>query len=258
MLQIKSEKSRLQKKLTLYFILVAVVSISVSIEMIFELSSASFRKEINLNIFTEIRQSIPTAYVEMISPEKLDLAIRNPVSDFRNRMIIVMLVICSSIVMAFKMFTNDIVAPMEHIVEATKKIADGDLTVTVPVSSNDEIGQIGKLINDMNVNLQDMIMQIKQEIERHKAKIQQATETVTLMSQENTDEIMDKKEMKLSDFKKMMKLSRDVIKLHETMMQETEALETFIKMYKTYSIGGSLDIDQKELDKIFNQHNSNA
>jgi len=122
--------------------------------------------------------------------------------------------------------------------------------------SGDEIGQIAKLINDMNVNLQDMIMQIRQEIERHKAKIKQATAAVSLMSQENTEEIMERKEMRLSDFKKMMKLSSDVVKLHETMMQETEALETFVKMYKTYSIGGSLEIDQKELDKIFKQHDS--
>ena len=256
MFSIKSDKSRLQKKLTLYFILIAVVSISVSIEMILEFSSASFRDEIKENLVIEIGQSLPEEGVKRIRMDRLDTAISDPIANFRNRIIIVMLVICGSIVMAFKMFTKDIVTPMEHIVEATKKIADGDLTITVPVVSGDEIGQIAKLINDMNVNLQDMIMQIRQEIERHKAKIKQATAAVSLMSQENTEEIMERKEMRLSDFKKMMKLSSDVVKLHETMMQETEALETFVKMYKTYSIGGSLEIDQKELDKIFKQHDS--
>jgi methyl-accepting chemotaxis protein len=169
-----------------------------------------------------------------------------------------MLIICGSIIFAFRLFTKDIVHPMDGIVEATKKIADGDLTVTVPVMSEDEIGQIAKLINDMNVNLQDMIMQIKQEIERHKAKIQQATETMSLISQENSKEIIEKKEMKLSDFKKIMKLSKDVVKLHNTMMTEIDALDTFVKMYKTYSIGGGTDIDQSELDKILNQYNGKA
>jgi nitrogen fixation/metabolism regulation signal transduction histidine kinase len=254
MLQLRSDKSRLQKKLTLYFILIAVVSISVSIEMIFEFSSTNFRDEIQKNIIAEVKTVIPGQYVEKIDHEKMDMAIKDPISNFRNRIGLVFIVICASIIGAFKMFTNDIVAPMENIVEATKKIADGDLTVTVPVMSQDEIGQIAKLINDMNVNLQDMIMQIKQEIERHKIKIQEANKTITSVPLEDTNDIIGKKEIRLSDFKRMIKLSSDVVKLNETMMIEIEALETFINMYKTYSIGG-VDIGQSELDKALEQYN---
>ncbi|MCL2156092.1 MAG: methyl-accepting chemotaxis protein [Leptospirales bacterium] len=253
MFQIGSDKSRLQKKLTLYFLLIAVVGISVSIEMIIEFSTAKFRNDIRQSVISEIQDRLPAGDVPKIDVEKLSVAIGEPISNFRNRIILVMIVICISIIAAFRLFTKDIVHPMDGIVEATKKIADGDLTVTVPVMSEDEIGQIAKLINDMNVNLQDMIMQIKQEIERHRAKIQQATDTMSLISQENSKEIMEKREMRLSDFKKMMKLSKDVIKLHNTMMVEIDALETFVNMYKTYSIGGGTDIDQKELDKILGQ-----
>ncbi|MCL2156203.1 MAG: HAMP domain-containing protein [Leptospirales bacterium] len=254
MFQFGNDKSRLQKKLTLYFLLIAIVGISVSIEMIIEFSTAKFRNDIRQSIVAEVEQRLPVEHVQKIDIKKLNAAIAEPISNFRNRIIIVMIIICGSIVVAFRLFTKDIVHPMDGIVEATKKIADGDLTVTVPVMSEDEIGQIAKLINDMNVNLQDMIMQIKQEIERHRAKIQQATDTMSLISQENSKEIMEKREMRLSDFKKMVKLSKDVIKLHNTMMTEIDALDTFVKMYKTYSIGGSTDIDQKELDKIFGQN----
>jgi methyl-accepting chemotaxis protein len=255
MFQFGSDKSRLQKKLTLYFLLIAVVAISVSIQMIIELSTAKFRGDIRNNVIAEIQGKLPAEYVKSIDVKKLNAAISEPINDFRNRIVIVMAIICGSIIAAFRLFTKDIVHPMNGIVEATKKIADGDLTVTVPVMTNDEIGQIAKLINDMNVNLQDMIMQIKQEIERHKAKIQQATETISSISQENSKEILEKREMRLSDFKKMMKLSKDVVKLHNTMMVEIDALDTFVKMYKTYSIGGGIYINQSELDKILNQNN---
>jgi len=252
MFQFGSDKSRLQKKLTLYFLLIAIVGISVSLQMIIELSTTKFRNDIRESLIEEIKPlpAAPDEYARKI--EKLNSAISNPIKNFRNRIIIVLVIICGSIIAAFSLFTKDIVHPMDGIVEATKKIADGDLTVTVPVMSQDEIGQIAKLINDMNTNLQDMIMQIKQEVERHKNKIQHATETISLISQENADEIMTKKEIKVSDFKKMVKLSSDVVKLLETMLADIDALETFVKMYKTYSIGGTTDIDQKELDKILN------
>jgi methyl-accepting chemotaxis protein len=224
--------------------------------MIIEFSTAKFRDDIRLNVIGVVQQGIPGEYVKKIDLVKLSAAVSDPIKDFRNRIVIVLFIICGCIYVAFKMFIKDIVSPMENIVEATKKIADGDLTVTVPVMSDDEIGHIAKLINDMNINLQDMIMQIKQEIERHKDKIQQATDTIALMGHDNSDEVIEKKEMRLSDFKNMVRLSRELIKLHDTMMIEIDALETFVNMYKTDSIGGSVDINQSELDKILNQHNS--
>jgi methyl-accepting chemotaxis protein len=254
MIQIR-EKTRLRKKLTLYFILIAIVSISVSVEMIFEFSSAKFRNDIKNNILTQVQKDVPSGHAKQIDEAKISGAIKKPVSDLRNRMILLLLVVFTSIVGAFIMFAKDIVSPMDNIVEATKKIADGDLTVTVPVMSDDEIGQIATLINDMNVNLQDMIMQIRQEIARHKNKIQEATDKITFISQRSAEEILRNKKMKLSDFRKMIRLSNDVVKLLDTMLADLGALETFVKMYKTYS--AHTEIDQKELDRVLDQYDVN-
>lgn len=253
MIQLKKEKSRLKKKLTLYFILIAIVSISVSVEMIFEFSSAKFRNDIKDNLIIEVQSGVPASYIQKLDSERLNASINNSISDLRNRMVLLLLVVCASIIGAFIMFARDIVSPMDSIVEATKKIADGDLTVTVPVMSDDEIGQIATLINDMNINLQDMIMQIRQEITRHKNKIQQATEAITSISRENADEIIENRKMKVSDFRKMMKLSSDVVRLLEMMLIDLGALETFVRMYKTYAI--HTEINQKELDRVLDQYN---
>jgi len=253
MIQLKREKSRLKKKLTLYFILIAIVSISVSVEMIFEFSSAKFRNDIRSNLIIEVQTGVPAAYIQKLNIDRLNSAINDPISDLRNRMILLLLVVFASIVGAFVMFAKDIVSPMDSIVEATKKIADGDLTVMVPVMSDDEIGQIATLINDMNINLQDMIMQIRQEISRHKNKIQQATDAISYITQKNADEIIENKKMKVSDFKKMTKLSLDVVKLLDMMLIDLGALETFVKMYKTYAV--HTEINQRELDRVLDQYN---
>jgi len=254
MIQIR-EKTRLRKKLTLYFILIAIVSISVSVEMIFEFSSNKFRNDIKNNILLQMQLDVPAEYVKKIDGTRINSTINNPVRDLRNRMILLLLVVFASIVGAFIMFAKDIVSPMDNIVEATKKIAGGDLTVTVPVMSDDEIGQIATLINDMNINLQDMIMQIRQEVARHKNKIQEASDKITFISQKSADEILKNKKMKISDFRKMIKLSGDVVKLLDTMLLDLGALETFVKMYKTYS--AHTEIDQKELDRILDQYDVN-
>jgi len=253
MIHLKKEKSRLKKKLTLYFILIAIVSISVSVEMIFEFSSAKFRNDISNNLIIEAQHGIPAVYVQKLDMERLNTAINEPISDLRNRMILLLMVICASIVGAFIMFAKDIVSPMDGIVDATKRIADGDLTVTVPVMSDDEIGQIATLINDMNINLQDMIMQIRQEISRHKSKIFEASVIISSISQKNSDEIIKNKSMKVSDFRKMIKLSIDVVKLLDIMLIDLGALENFVKMYKTYAV--HTEINQKELDKVLDQYN---
>ena len=150
------------------------------------------------------------------------------------------------------MFAKDIVAPMDGIVEATKKIADGDLTVTVPIMTNDEIGQIAKLINTMNVNLQDLIMQIRQEISRHRHKIEEASQKISLIAGDKAEEVLETKKMRLSDFKNIINLSDDLIKEMDNMLMDLSALETFVRMYKTYSI--NTGIEQKEIDDALEQY----
>mgnify|MGYP000877070666 FL=1 len=249
----KKEFSRLRKKLILYFILISVVSISVSAEIIFEFSSGRLKNEIRENLIVTLSSSVSPAIVQKVGVDNLDSAVSRPLSTLRNRMILLLLVIFACIVGAFVLFTRDIVSPMDSIVDATKKIADGDLTVSVPVMSDDEIGQIARLINDMNVNLQDMVMQIRSEIVRHKKKIREATDKIIFMGHvESAVEIIDNRRMKLSDFKKMIRLSGDVVKLLEQMLEDLSALETFVRMYKTYAIRP--DIEQKEIDSVINEY----
>jgi len=255
MIQPRKEKSRLKKKLTLYFILIAIVSISVSVEIIFEFSSAKFRNDIRDNLIIEVQQGVPAQYVQKLNIERLNSAINDPISDLRNRMILLLFVICASIIGAFVMFAKDIVSPMDGIVEATKKIVDGDLTVTVPVMSDDEIGQIATLINDMNINLNNMIMEIRQEVTRHKNKIQIATDAISSISQKNAETIIENRSMKVSDFKNMMKLSADVVKLLNMMLIDLGSLETFVKMYKTYAV--HTEIQQREIDRVLDQYDVN-
>jgi len=239
--------SRLKKKLMLYFLLISIVSVSVSAEIILEVSSQPFRKQIKDNVIVSIKKNVDSKTLNKIIKDINSSNIFTPVSNLRNRMILLLLVVTASIIAAFFLFTKDIVSPMDGIVDATKRIVEGDLTVKVPVVTEDEIGQIAGLINTMNEKLLDMIIQVKQDVNRHKDKITAATHLINeIVEDSKADTIIESKKMKISDFKNMQKLSRDVVALLEIMTTDLSSLQTFINMYKTYSIKTELSQDEIE------------
>lgn len=253
------QMSRLKKKLLLYFLLISIVSISVSAEIILELSSSRFTAAIEHNLYMNLEKNLDPDSILRVRGALQEKALLAPLYDLRNRMILLLLVVSSCIIAAFFMFTKDIVSPMDGMVEATKKIAEGDLTVTVPVISQDEIGQIGGLINNMNTNLQDMVMQIRQEINRHMQQIIKASYTLNeIMSTSSADEVLATKRLKAADYKKMTSFSRDVVKMLENMSDELYALQKFVNMFKTYQVHAEITEEeiQQALQELSNSRRS--
>ncbi len=252
-LGISRHPSRLRRKLMIYFLLIAIVSISVSAEIILEISSSKLENEISSHMIAEASRYLAPEAVKKL--KKADHRIMfEPIYDLRNRMILFLLVVTGCIVAAFFMFAKDIVAPMDGMVEATKRLAEGDLTVKVPVLTEDEIGQIAHLINEMNEKLLDMINQVKQDVKRHKDKVIAAINLISgMLTDVNSGEIIQQKKMKVADFKEMMKLSESVVHLLEMMTHDLTSLETFVKMYKTYKI--SSEISQNEILEAMEQYN---
>jgi methyl-accepting chemotaxis protein len=249
------QMSRLKKKLLLYFLLISIVSISVSAEIIFELSSSRFTAAIEQNLYLNLEKNLDHDSVIRVRGTLREETLLAPLYDLRNRMILLLLVVSACIIAAFFMFTRDIVSPMDGMVEATKKIAEGDLTVTVPVLSQDEIGQIGGLINNMNTNLQDMVMQIRQEINRHMQQIIKASYTLNeILNASSADEVLATRRLKSSNFKKMTSFSKDVVKMLENMSDELYALQKFVNMFKTFQVHA--EVTEEEIQQALQELNS--
>ncbi len=243
----KKPMSKLKKKLFLYFLLISIVSISVSAEIILEMSSSLFKESLKDSFYTQMQSTISAEAIESFKARADDRELFAPVTDLRNRMILLLLVISGSIITALILFTKDIVSPMDNMVEATKKIADGDLTISVPVISHDEIGQIGELINSMNEKLLDMIIQVKQDLNRHKDKMKVAASMIVdMVENRKTGRIIEDRRMSVRDFKRMVKLGQDIVNLLEIMTADLTSLQNFINMYKTYTLKTELSQDEIE------------
>jgi len=240
--------SRLGKKLYLYFILVSVVCISVTAEIMIEVSSQNMQTKILYNIKDEYKISSDLISGDLsIDRDKIDFGkIFNPIFILRNRIILLLIVVVLTILCSLIMFAKDIVNPMDGMVDATRKIVDGDLTVKIPVMTEDEIGQIATLINDMNAKILDMIEQLKQDVSRHKENVAHINGLIMdLIPDDKSGEIVENKKMKLSEFRTVLKNISQCASLLEDMSSDLSNLETFISMYKTYNI--TTDISEEEI-----------
>jgi nitrate/nitrite-specific signal transduction histidine kinase len=244
--------SRLKKKLLLYFLLIAIVSISVSAEIILEVSSPLLENSIKTNLYTQIEKSGLKDSMPEIK-KKLDHEnILEPLYELRNRMVLFLLFVSASIIAAFILFTKDIVSPMDKIVDATKKLAEGDLTVQVPVMTEDEIGQIARLINDMNKNLSEMINQVRNELNKHKFTLIDAHNSISqILSEKHNMQILKERKMRISEFKDMITHRQRVIKSLTTIIDDLSELQKFLSIYKTYKIKS--EISQVEIDEAVNK-----
>jgi len=142
--------SKLKKKLLIYFILIAFVSLVVGLEMIWEVGEPKLLNKISANI-TEIN---PDIQLSKSASEK----IFKPVRELQVRMMILLTIVATSISVTLLIFIKNIANPLDDMVIAAKELRDGNLSATVPVMSDDEIGQLGECFNDLAVNLQEVLL----------------------------------------------------------------------------------------------------
>ncbi len=230
--------SKLKKKLLLYFILISVVSVSVSAEIILELGSPAFRGMFIKNIEKELTKVMTQEEAHDFVMNKMDRAhFFDPFTEMQIRMILLLLVIGGSIIGAFGLFTKDIVSPMESMVNATRRIADGDLSASVPVNTQDEIGQIGLLINEMSVNLQDLILQLKSEVDRMRERIMAINGRVSsdLLNPDLLSAIENRKITK-GEIRRVIRTGDDMTGILKDMLIDLNALQAFINLYKVFEV----------------------
>ncbi|MDH3973650.1 MAG: cell wall metabolism sensor histidine kinase WalK [Deltaproteobacteria bacterium] len=142
--------SKLKKKLLIYFLLIAFVSLVVGLEMIWEVGEPKLLDQILANI-TEVRPHIELNKSELEKTFK-------PIRELQVRMMILLFIVATSISVTLLIFIKNIANPLDDMVLAAKELRDGNLSATVPVMSKDEIGQLGECFNDLAVNLQEVLL----------------------------------------------------------------------------------------------------
>ena len=129
----------------IYFLLIGFAALLLGVEFVNETSNTQFREQWLTNIETVVGQTID-------SPE-----IFQPLERLRYKAILMVCIIMSVVVIVLMMFIKNITGPLQHMIEKSNEISTGDLSQTIKIDANNELADLGHVINEMSSNLQEII-----------------------------------------------------------------------------------------------------
>ena len=92
--------------------------------------------------------------------QSLDAADAQAAASIAKGSFVVVLMVLGGSAIFFLLITHSVSNPVRSTVNIIKKIAKGDLTQTIPVHGQDEIGQLAHSLNEMTMGLRDTITRI--------------------------------------------------------------------------------------------------
>lgn len=146
----EKRRSSIRSKMIFYFFLIAFANVFVTLEFIMDIRSDEYKEQID-NVIELVKVGAkPT--------ESVHAEVTKIVRKF-SIMLVVLIAISASVLY---MFVVQIASPIQYMIDKATVIADGDLSATIQIKSEDELSVLGNLINDLNANLQEIIAQLKQ------------------------------------------------------------------------------------------------
>jgi methyl-accepting chemotaxis protein len=133
-----------------YFLLLFLIFFSLSAMIIYVAAVPNVDEQVltALSGVSSDQSTIQPAAIDIVSIFK----------KLQNRILWVMLICLSgSAILSFLMIRN-IVNRLDEVTKVAGKIAKGHLNEVVPAHQYDEIGNIGKVFNDVAVNLQEILL----------------------------------------------------------------------------------------------------
>jgi methyl-accepting chemotaxis protein len=227
--------SRVKKKLVVYFLLISVVSISVSFQLVFEFSGDHLRSRVLDAAQAELSAgSLAPAASGALTPAQAEAygRIFKPLDDLAIRTLLLLVVIVGNVLAAFVMFSRDIARPIDLLVESSRRIVNGDLTARVPALGADELGELGNLVNDMRTNLHEVITFTRKEVERMAEEIEQ-------LDKENRESLIAESsaagtpvERGSEELTRLRRLHGDVFGFMRNMRSDLNALSEMVEIFK--------------------------
>lgn len=133
----------LERKMLSYFGLIAAASLLITIEFVWAIRAAVPQ----MNIYDQL----PAALSQSVQ------GVAEALKSLQDKALLMCIVQAVVTLIVLIMFMRRITGPLQHMVESSRIIADGDLRQTIQVRSRDEIGMLGETINALTSNIQEIV-----------------------------------------------------------------------------------------------------
>jgi methyl-accepting chemotaxis protein len=139
-------QSTLQRTMIVYFLLIGFASCLVGTEFVLDVHKKELRTQLIQNFEQLTHDSMP-----------FDEAFQ-PLLSIRNKAILMVVVILVVVVIVLSMFIKNVTEPLQHMIEVSKEISQGDLSRTVKIHAQNELSELGSTVNELTSNLQELIL----------------------------------------------------------------------------------------------------
>ena len=139
-------ENNLQRTMIIYFLLIGFASLLVGVEFIADTQSG------------ELKETLLDNFSKYADNEISADAVFAPIVKLRNKAILMVAIILVVMIIILTMFIKNITEPLQHMIEVSRKISKGDLSQTVTINSQNELAQLGNVINEMSSNLQEITL----------------------------------------------------------------------------------------------------
>ncbi len=188
--------------------------------------------------------------VSIIQPESDIVA---PIDRMKRSFVLVSLVAIAIALMIAVGMSRSIVRPVHDLIDATVKIAGGDMSKTVAFGGADEIGMLSSSFEVMRVKLSDSMEELHQANVQLERKVIDRTKQIS----DNRKKIQELlKKVITSQEEERKRIARE---FHDSIMQDLSAALIKVDMCRTYpesiteeKIAYVRDIIEKTIDEIYN------
>jgi methyl-accepting chemotaxis protein len=139
------EKSRytLQRTMIIYFLLIGFASCMVGIEFLVDFHTSYNEAEFRASGGQTVQdQEKVFAFFDRM----------------RKKAVVMVAIIMVVTLIVLTMFIKNISEPLQHMIDKSRKILSGDLSRTIKIQSDNELSELGTIINEMSCNLQEILM----------------------------------------------------------------------------------------------------
>ncbi len=199
------KKDNLQRTMIIYFLLIVCAALLVTVEFVFDVQSPELKSHLVHNFEKFILDQMPKSEVFF------------PLEKLRNKAILMIVIIMYVTIIVLTMLIKNITGPLQHMIDVSEQISQGDLTKTIHISSNNELAQLGNVINEMASNLQE----------------------VTLLSQNmssNGGTCIEKVRKLLADNEFNTEMTTEILEELEQLQMDFEMLQDFTECFRLYEV----------------------
>jgi serine phosphatase RsbU (regulator of sigma subunit) len=147
-----------------------------------------------------------------------------PVKALRRRSITSVVILMVAIILAASFISGSITAPIRNILEATRSMAKGELSVRVNVTQRDEIGKLAVSFNSMAESLEIQQAEIQTQNKNILEKNEELSQTLGLLSQKNNEIQLQKTELETAYLKIKSSISY-ALRIQQAMLPPIESIK---------------------------------